>query len=171
MFDQTMFDQTMFDSTNVANWEPMKRTVLCIALLAFPVLVSAQTRTHQQGTIIRMRMTDCLGPQHGFMAAMSGGGKMEPGAMCPEYVLVADKVVYVISGKTADQLIPLAEVTRFRFQKNEMLIRIDDAPKESHFHIKAMMLRPEWDRNQQLQEAEAMAAAHHQGAMMVDSSQ
>jgi hypothetical protein len=33
-------------------------------------------------------------------------------------------------------------------QKNEMLIRIDDAAKESQFHIKAMALRPEWDRIQ-----------------------
>ena len=74
---------------------------------------------------------------------------MEPGALCPEYVLVAAKVVYVISGKTSEALIPLAEVTRFRLQKNEMLIRIDDAPKESRFHIKAMLLRPEWDRAQQ----------------------
>ena len=50
-------------------------------------------------------------------------------------------------------LIPLAEVTRFRLQKNEMLIRIDDAPKESRFHIKAMLLRPEWDRAQQRDDA------------------
>jgi len=136
----------------------MKRT-LCIFLLIFPALLSAQNHSHQQGTIIRMRLTDCLGPQHGFMAAMSGagGGKAEPGAPCPEYVLVADKVVYVISGKGSDQLLPLAEVTRFRLLKNEMLIRIDDAMKESHFHIKAMVLRPEWDRNQMLEEAEASA--------------
>jgi hypothetical protein len=139
----------------------MKRTLFCMFLLAFPVLLSAQNRTHQQGTIIRMRLTDCVGPQHGFMAAMSGGGNGEPGAPCPEYVLVADKVVYVISGKSSDQLLPLAEVTRFRLQKNEMLIRIDDAPKESHFHIKAMALRPEWERNQMLEEAEANAVISH----------
>jgi hypothetical protein len=72
---------------------------------------------------------------------------------------VADKVVYVINGKSSDQLIPLAEVTRFRLQKNEMLIRIDDASKESHFRIKAMLLRPEWDRNQMLEEAEASTMA------------
>jgi hypothetical protein len=81
--------------------------------------------------------------------------------MCPEYVLVGDKVVYVISGKTSDQLIPLAETTRFRLQKNELLIRIDDASKESHFHIKAMVLRPEWDRNQRLEDAEATAMISH----------
>src|SRR5579862_4364328 len=137
----------------------MKRTLVCIFLLALPGLLSAQTHSPQQGTIVRMRMTDCLGPQHGFMATMSGGGKMESGALCPEYVLVADKVVYVISGKNSEQLIPLAEVTRFRMQKNEMLIRVDDATKESHFHIKAMVLRPEWDRNQMLEEEESSAVA------------
>ena len=135
----------------------MKRTLICIFLLAAPGFLSAQTRTQQQGTIVRMRMTDCLGPQHGFMATMSGGGKMEPGLLCPEYVLIADKVVYVISGKCSERLIPLAEATRFRLQKNEMLIRVDDAAKESHFRIKAMVLRPEWDRNQIFEESEASA--------------
>jgi hypothetical protein len=135
----------------------MKRTLICMLLLVAPAMLFAQTHNHQQGTIIRMRMTDCLGPQHGFMAAMSGAGKVETGALCPEYVLVADKVVYVISGRSSDQVLPLAESTRFRLQKNEMLIRIDDASKESHFHIKAMVLRPEWDRTQMLQEAEASA--------------
>jgi hypothetical protein len=135
----------------------MKRMLFCIFVFAFPAFLSAQTQPAQKGTIIRMRMTDCLGPQHGFMAAMSGGGKVEAGALCPEYVLVSDRVVYVISGKSSEQLVPLAESTRFRLQKNEMLIRLDDAAKESHFHIKAMVLRPDWDRNQMLEEAEASA--------------
>jgi len=140
----------------------MKRLVFTICLLAFSTILSAQTHSVQNGTIIRMRMTDCLGPQHSFMATMSGGASVQPGALCPEYVLVSDRVVYVISGKSSEQLVPLAEATRFRLQKNEMLIRIDDAMKESHFHIKAMVLRPEWDRNQMLEEAQAssMSARH-----------
>ena len=139
----------------------MKRILLGCILLAAPALLAAQTHNHQQGTIIRMRMTDCLGPQHGFISVMSGADKA--GAeLCPEYVLVTDTVVYVISGKTADQLLPLAEVTRFRLQKNEMLIRVDDAPRESHFHIKAMALRPDWERMQMLAEAEARDAANRQ---------
>jgi len=140
----------------------MKRTQLCIAMLfSFSLVVMAQTQTQQQGTIVRMRMAECLGPQHPLMSKMSGGGSEESGALCPEYVLVGEKVVYVITGKSAEQLIPLAEVTRFRLQKNEMLIRIDDASKESRFHIKAMVLRPEWDRNQMLEEAEASAMVTH----------
>lgn len=141
----------------------MKRTLLCLVLLTCPAVLTAQTPTPQQGTIVRMHLTDCLGPQHGFMSALAGGGgKVESGVPCPEYVLVADRVVYVISGKSSDQLLPLAELTRFRLQKNEMLIRMDDASKESHFHIKAMVLREEWERNQRLEEAEANAMISHQ---------
>lgn len=86
---------------------------------------------------------------------------MTTGGQCPEYVLVTDTVVYAISGKTADQLLPLAESTFFRLQKNEMLIRVDDSSKESHFRIKAMVMRPEWDRSQNLQIAEANAMIDH----------
>ena len=71
-----------------------------------------------------------------------------------------------------NDLIPLAETTRFRLQKNELLIRIDDASKESHFRIKAMVLRPEWDRNQMLEEAEASAmAARHLDQVMIRDQQ
>ena len=151
----------------------MKRTLYCIVLLIVPAFVSAQNYARQEGTIVRMRMTDCLGPQHGFMAAMSGGGNTEAQAFCPEYVLVADQVVYVIVGKSSEQLLPLAEVTRFRFQKNEMLIRVDDANKESHFHIKAMVMRAEWERNQMLQEAATTAVVrrHLDPAVISDEQQ
>lgn len=148
----------------------MKRTLITILLVIFPGLLLAQTRTHQQGTIIRMRMTDCMEPQHMFMANMSGGAKADTGVQCPEYVLVADKIVYVIVGRTSDQLIPLADFTRFRFRKNEMLIRVDDAPKEARFHIKAMMMRPDWERAEMLEEAtvNAMIERHTDPAAMRD---
>lgn len=133
----------------------MTRKLCCLLLLLIPATLCAQTR--MQGTIIRMRITDCLEPQHGFMMAMSGAAKTEAPLQCPEYVLVSEKVVYVISGKSSEPLLPMADVTRFRFRKNEMLIRIDDAQKESRFHIKAMMMRAEWERSQMLVEAQAQA--------------
>ncbi len=135
----------------------MKRILFLIILLGSPAFLLAQNQRREHGTIVRMRMTECMGPQHGFMAAMAGGANVEAAALCPEYVLVADKVVYVITGKNSDQLIALAETTYFHLQKNELLIRIDDSPKESHFRIKAMVLRPEWDRSEMLHEAEASA--------------
>ena len=133
----------------------MNRTLVCISLMATSLVLAAQTHHRDQGTIVRMNMTPC-DPQHGFMAAMSGGAaKTDNGMLCPEYVLVSEQVVYVISGKASEPLLPLADITRFRFQKNEMLIRVDDAQKESHFHIKAMALRPDWERSQQIEEAAA----------------
>lgn len=139
----------------------MRRTLIAVLLVIFPGLLLAQTHTHQQGTIVRMRMADCMEPPHRFMANMSGAGKADSGLQCPEYVLLADKVVYVINGK-GNQLLPLAETTSFRFQKNEMLIRLDDAPKEFHFYIKAMMMRSEWERAEMLEQAEARAMIDHQ---------
>lgn len=130
----------------------MRRTV-CIFLIVCSTSVYAQA-PHQEGTIVRMNMAPC-DAEHGFIAAMSGGGKNDSGAPCPEYVLVSEKVVYVIGGRTSDILLPLAEVTRFRLQKNEMLIRIEDAVKETHFHIRAMMLRQDWERSQKLDRAQS----------------
>jgi hypothetical protein len=135
----------------------MKRWLLMTVLFcsSVPFLLS-QTRAHQQGTVVRMRMADCTGLQHRWMAALSGTGKVPSGELCPEYVLVTDKVVYTITGKETDQLLPLAEITRFRFQNNELLIRIDDANRESRFHVLEMTLRPEWERQQlRVEEEEA----------------
>jgi hypothetical protein len=93
-----------------------------------------------------MRMVDCLPVRHGFMAAMSGGASVQPTVeVCPEYTLISDKVVFVIVGKSSDQLIPLADVVDFRFNKNELAMRVDDARRESKFNIKEMILRADWE--------------------------
>jgi hypothetical protein len=137
----------------------MKRIVLLPILIASlsAVLVA---QSSQQGSIVRMRMTDCMPTEHGFMTMMSGGAvQASTGMLCPEYVMVTRNVVYAISGKTSDELLPLAEATNFRLQKNEMLIHVDDSGKESHFRIKAMITRAEWDRSQSAP-ATQMAQAH-----------
>jgi hypothetical protein len=92
-----------------------------------------------------MRMVDCLPVHHGFMVAMGGAPAQMSSEVCPEYTLVSDKVVFVIVGKSSDQLIPLADVVDFRFNKNELAMRIDDARRESKFNIKEMILRTDWD--------------------------
>lgn len=150
----------------------MKRTLLLIVVLLCkltPALL-AENRAQQQGTIVRMRMADCIAPQHAFMGAMSGV-PASAAESCPEYVLVTKSVVYVIVGKSSDQLLPLAESTFFHLQKNEVLIRVDDARRESRFHVKEMVLRPEWERNQQIVEAAAAEAMHRhlEGAVLVNT--
>jgi len=150
----------------------MNRFLLLMTLLSMmPISLTAQKLGRDEGVIVRMRMTDCVASRHAFMAAM-GGPQQVTNDQCPEYVLVTDKVVYVIVAQNSEQLVPLAESTRFHFQKNEILIRLDDARRESHFHVKAMQLRPEWERDQQIADAEAIVAAHRlQGATLVNNSQ
>jgi len=141
----------------------MKRIFLLVFLLStLSAPLAAQNGERQKGTVIRMRMTDCM-PQHHFIATMSGGTGIETGLQCPEYVLMSDKVVYAISGKTSNQLLPLAEVTRFRLQNGEILIRIDDERKESRFRVKAMILRSDWER-QHMAEEEMPVVGHAQDA-------
>lgn len=123
----------------------MKRySLLALVLFLGAISLNAQTAKRQHGTIIRMRMAECLQPPHGFMAAMSGAKVADP-ELCPEYVLVSDKVVYVIVGKMSGLLIPLAETTQFRIQKNELLVRVDDENRETKFQLREMVLRSEWD--------------------------
>jgi len=132
----------------------MKRALLLILILwSSPVLLAVPAL--QQGTVVRMKMVDCYRPGRGFMAAMSGAARAPTGDLCPQYILVTDQVVYVILGKKSSALVPLADVTKFRLQNNEMLIRIDDANHESHFNIMEMMLRPAWERAQLLEEQQA----------------
>ena len=99
---------------------------------------------YQHGTVVRMRMADCAFVHHGFIAAMGGPAQMAA-EVCPEYTLVSDKVVFVIVGKSSNQLIPLADVIDFRFRNTELAVRVDDAKHESKFNIKEMILRSEWD--------------------------
>lgn len=126
----------------------MRRALLLSLIVCSLVpLLKAEGNMLQHGTIVRMRMAPCQAVQHGLMAALGGTSRQpDPGEICPEYVLVGAKVVYVIVGKTSNTIIPLAETTAFRLQKNELLIRIDDAKRETRFTIREMILRSEWDQ-------------------------
>ena len=123
--------------TRFANW-----TMGLILLLGAQ---AAWAGVYQQGTVVRMRMVDCMPVHHGFMVAMGGAPSQMTPEVCPEYTLVSDRVVFVIVGRSSNQLVPLADVVDFRFNKNELAMRIDDARHESKFSIKEMILRSEWD--------------------------
>jgi hypothetical protein len=80
--------------------------------------------------------------------AFGGPATMVGQETCPEYTLVSNEVVFVIVGKSSNQLIPLAETIDFRLQKNELAVRVDDAKHEARFAIKEMIVRSEWERIQ-----------------------
>jgi hypothetical protein len=121
-------------------------TVILIWLLASVLLApAAPLGRYQHGTVIRMRMGDCVLMHGGFMTAFGPPQAAPAEGVCPEYTLLTDKVVFVIVGKSSNQLVPLAEVVDFRFEKKELAMRVDDARHESKFAIKEMTLRSEWE--------------------------
>jgi len=123
-----------FQSTRYALW---------IFLISCAQLASAGI--YQHGTVVRMRMGDCLPERHGFISVIGGQSAQMAPEVCPEYTLVSDKVVFVIVGSSSNQIIPLADVVDFRFHKNELAMRFDDEKHETKFLIKEMVLRSEWD--------------------------
>ncbi len=140
----------------------MKFTLLlALALSGVSIAWAAPIGIYQHGTVVRMRMGNCMLMQRGFMnqfgppqaAAVEGG--------CPEYTLVTDKVVFLIVGKSSNQLVPLAEVIDFRLQNKELAVRVDDARKESKFAIKEMTLRSEWELMQKHIENQLNEPPHH----------
>jgi hypothetical protein len=123
----------------------MKRTLFLALLSCSLPLLGAPLGIYQQGTVIRMRMGDCTLTHRGFITNFGSPQGQMSTETCPEYTLLSDKVVFVIVGKTSNQLVPLAEVVDFRILKNDLAVRVDDARRESKFTIKEMILRSQWD--------------------------
>jgi hypothetical protein len=132
----------------------MKRiTLLFVFVLAGAAMLQAQGNWSFKGTVIKMRMGDCV-MQRGFLATMSGV-PAALGTTCPEYTVMGDKVVYVVVGRRAEEFIPLAENIDFLIRKNELVIFSDDEKTKSRFVIQAMTLRADWDREEQRKDLEA----------------
>jgi len=124
----------------------MKSTLLAVLVgMSISTVGAAPIGTYQHGTVVRMRMGDCMLAHRGFMTQFGPPQAAMVDEGCPEYTLVTDKVVYLIVGRSSNQLVPLAEVIDFRLQNKEMAVRVDDARKESKFVIKEMTLRSEWE--------------------------
>ena len=119
--------------------------ILALVLSGISVALAAPIGIYQHGTVVRMHMGDCMLMHRGFMTQFGPPQAAMTEEGCPEYTLVTDKVVYLIVGKSSNQLVPLAEVIDFRILNKELAVRVDDARKESKFAIKEMTLRSEWE--------------------------
>src|SRR5271170_4532670 len=98
----------------------MKSTLLlALGLSSVSVALAAPLGIYQHGTVVRMRMGDCMLMHRGFVNAFGPPQAAMSEESCPEYTLLTDKVVVVIVCRSSNQLVPLAEVIDFRFQKKE----------------------------------------------------
>jgi hypothetical protein len=121
---------------------------LIFLFCTLPALLAGQIGVYQHGTVVRIHIGECIGAGLGFMVAFGGPSTPMSGEPCPEYALVSDHVVFVIVGKMSNSLIPLAQTIDFRFRKNELAVRVDDAKHEAKVAINEMMVRSDWDRMQ-----------------------
>jgi len=129
----------------------MKRSgLLVVFLLSTVSLFAADAPWSFRGTVTRMQMSDCT-EHHCFKAAMSGAPAQSVGT-CPEYTVMSDKVVYIVVARRAEEFMPLAEDINFLIRKNELLVFSGDEKTQSHFTIKQMTLRAEWDREESLKD-------------------
>ncbi len=139
----------------------MKSLLLLVLVLSSVAVVwAAPLGIYQHGTVVRMRMGDCMLMHRGFMNQFGPPQAAAAEESCPEYTLVADKVVFLIVGKSSNQLVPLAEVIDFRFQNKELAVRVDDARHESKFAIKEMTLRSQWELIQKHIEDQLNESSH-----------
>jgi hypothetical protein len=142
----------------------MKKSLsLIFVFCSLPTMLLGQRGIYQHGSVVRMHMGDCVLAHHGFAVAFGPASSM-PQEYCPEYTLLSENVVYVIVGKSSNQLIPLAESIDFRLHKNELAVRVDDAKRETKFTIKEMIVRSDWERIQRHLDQQ-MRASENQAAM------
>ena len=84
------------------------------------IALAAPIGIYQQGTVVRMRMGDCMIMHRGFMNQFGPPQAAATEEGCPEYTLVTNKVVFLIVGKSSNQLVPLAETIDFRIQEQRI---------------------------------------------------
>lgn len=129
-----------------------RRILLLVFVLGATAMMQAQSRWSFKGSVIKMRMTECVMPG-GFRASLQM--VPIPGVTCPEYTVMSSRVVYVVVGRHTEEFIPLAEDMEFAIRKNEIVIFSNDEKGKSRFVIQRMTLREDWDREQARKELEA----------------
>ena len=129
-----------------------RRTLLFVFVLCAAAVTQAQSRWSFKGTVIRMRMTDCVA-----LSSFKASFQAVPmsGMSCPEYTVVSSNVVYVVLGRHTEEFIPLAENMDFAVRKNEIVTFSNDEKAKSRFMVQQMILRADWEREEQRKELEA----------------
>jgi hypothetical protein len=91
-----------------------------------------------------MEMKNCT-QDRGFVSAMSGN-KVVSSRPCPEYIVMSEKVVYVLVGRKAGEFMPLAEDVTFIVNDGDVTVAYQDEKNRSHFAVRRMVLREDWER-------------------------
>jgi hypothetical protein len=111
----------------------MRRTALGLALMLLAATAYAkEPKAYQIGDLLQMDSVSCgmHGKDSGTLAEEKESvsvGNQSRGLSCQEYVLQGEKTVYRIRPKNGKHaaILPVGEQARFRFDKDKMLVRVD----------------------------------------------
>jgi hypothetical protein len=132
----------------------MKLRTFAVALLFAGTCSAKDHSDYQKGTVLRMDSTSC-GMQEkgsktvaGEILGTDGEHKKTQELLCQEYVVQADRVVYLIRPKDDKHpaLLPIGETAQFRIHKDKLILRVPEADgKEREYIVVSMTPRPEKD--------------------------
>jgi len=120
----------------------MRYTALVLAsLLLAATAYAAEPRAYQIGDLLQMDSVSCQA--HGKSGSLPEGeesdsaGNQSHQLSCQEYVLQSDKTVYRIRPKRGKHsvLLPVGEQAHFRFDKNKMLVRVDQLDRQEREYV------------------------------------
>jgi hypothetical protein len=109
---------------------------------------------YQSGTLSEMTSVECGYDENGgkgFVGTVLGTDaqhKKTREALCPEYVLRTDRVIYRIRPKEEKHpvLLPVGEKAQFRMKKDRMVLRVPEGDdKEREYTVVSVRQAPEAD--------------------------
>ena len=117
----------------------MKKALFVLLVLCLAVSVlHAKSRHNHTGQLLRMESVHC-GPDDGggVSKAISGAALPVPGQeerLCPEYILQSEGLYYRIRPRDHKHpvLLPIGEPAQFHFQKDRLLLQIEDFDKATY---------------------------------------
>jgi len=126
--------------------------ILCAVVGLTSVMYAKEPRAYQTGKVVQMDSVKCETSEKdatstaGEMLGNDSGSKTRQEALCQEYVLQAERVVYRIRPRDEKHpvLLPVGEAAQFRLQRDKMLLRVGYLEgKEREYKVVSMTPRSE----------------------------
>lgn len=118
-------------------------------LAGFVLLASAvsaqQPQAYFQGAILHAESAPCANNNSASLTSARLNSEKSQAAICPDYVLATDRVIYHIQPRTADQAPNLhpGDRTQLRVQNQSLIVRADSSDGEYEFVVISLMPRTE----------------------------
>jgi hypothetical protein len=123
------------------------KSLLLASLLLAATAFAKEPKAYQSGKLLQMDSVQCGLDEKdgqslaGEMLGTDSSHKKTQQLLCQEYLLQTDKMVYRIRPRDAKHpvLLPIGERAQFRFEKDKMLLRVEDLDSKERGYIVVSM--------------------------------